>query len=273
MNLKGIGASAKIYADEHDGQWMTPPFKAGNIDTNGIDYVNDTRWINVPPSDPGEVGFDREFASTSETPSTPAAGSRALSTTRAFWMLVRSGDVNLKQFVCPSSADTVDQTEDAELYYDFASYEHISYGYQVPFGPPETRPGEGAHIGRVHVADKGPFYLVQDDVSWEVDLSPLRVESTPGAWRKLNSPNHGGPREGEGQNCLYADGTVRFQRTPVVGVDNDNIYTLMLDEWDHEWGRIHGQLPQRYPVPPYPGQEAFGSGAGNYASTDSLIYP
>ncbi len=167
----------------------------------------------------------------------------------------------------------MDETEDIDLYYDFESFYNISYGYQVPFGPRETRPREGADIGRLHAADKGPFYTALSYVSWEVGLLPLQIGSPPGAWRRFNSPNHGGPRDGEGQNCLYADGSVRFHRTPVVGVDNDNIYTLMLDEWDGECGRIYGEIPQLYPVPPYPGQEAFGSGAGNYSATDSLIYP
>ncbi len=272
-NLKGIGAVALIYSQDHNDLWMVPPFKRGNIDVDGIDYVNDTPSINVPPNDPGEVGYDREFQSTSETASSPNAGSVLLSVTRSFWMLVRSGDVHVQQFVCPSSFDTVDATEDISLYYDFTGYGNISYGYQVPFGPPDTRPNSLADPGRIQAADKGPFYTARSDVDWMYDGQLLRIDSPPSAWRRYNSPNHGSPFNGEGQNCLYPDGHVCFHVKPIVGVDNDNIYTLMFDEWFRPWGRIHGELPQTAPTPPYPGQEAFGQGPGRYSSTDSLIYP
>jgi len=273
MNLKSIGASAKIYAVAHNGKWMTPAFKRAEIDVNGIDYLNDTEYVHASQYYPGGVGYDRRYESTSEVAAYPYAGSVSVPTTRAFWMLVRSGDAHVKQYICPSSTDKVDGTEEIDLYYDFEGYENISYGYQVPFGPRLVQPHEGADPGRVNAADKGPFYARLDHVSWEVEGRPLEVESTPGAWRRFNSPNHGTMRDGEGQNCLYADGAVRFHRKPVVGVDHDNIYTLMLDDWDGERGRIYGEIPQLYPVPPYPGQDAFGVGPGNYSSTDSLIYP
>lgn len=273
LNLKGIGAVTKIYAQDHDGQWMIPSFKRGRIDLDGIDYVNDTPHVNQPPSDPGEVGFDREFQSTSETEQNPNAGSGAIATTRAFWMLVRSGDVYVQQFVCPSSFDTVDETEDLSLYYDFEGYANISYGYQVPFGPRLTQPNDGADRGRVQAADKGPFYVYMQNIDWSFEGRDLRIDSPPEAWRRFNSPNHGGPGNGEGQNTLYPDGSVCFQVKPIVGVDYDNIYTLMRDEWDNEAGRIYGELPQTAPTPPYPGQDAFGHGPGQYSSTDSLIYP
>lgn len=272
VNLQGIGAVAGIYAQANNGEWMVPPFKKSVVDRDGVDYVNDTSMINRPPSDPGEVGFDRSWESTSETDQFPFAGSTAISTTRAFWMLVRSGDVHVQQFVCPSSYDMPDDAEDLSLYYDFEGYDSISYGYQVPYGPSPTRPNDVAHKGRIHAADKGPFYT-QTWISWTYQGREVGIDSPPEAWRRFNSPNHGGFRNGEGQNCLYPDGSVSFQSKPIVGVDYDNIYTLMVDEWDTDRGRIHGDLPQTAPTPPYPGQEAFGSGAGHYSSTDSLIYP
>jgi len=272
-NIKGIGAAAKIYATANDGRWMIPAFKRGEMDLNGIDYVNDTRSVNVPPGDPGEVGYDRQWASTSETPNQPHVGSVSVSSTRAFWMLIRSGSISRKNYICPSSGDTPDPTTYVNAFFDFEGYYNISYGYQVPFGPSPTQPREGADHRRIQVADKGPFYTGLTGFTWEVDGQLVRVNSPPEAWRRFNSPNHGGRDNGEGQNCLYADGAVRFQKTPIAGADNDNIYTLMMDEWHRDWGRIHGDLPQTARIPPYPGFEAFGAGVGNYSSTDSLIYP
>jgi prepilin-type N-terminal cleavage/methylation domain-containing protein/prepilin-type processing-associated H-X9-DG protein len=272
-NIKGIGTSGKIYANDNQEKWMIPAFKRALIDVEGVDYVNDTPAINVPVSDPGEVGYDRPYESTSETANDPQAGSVSVTTTRAFWMLVRSGDVTVKGYVCPSSTDDEDQTEDINLYYDFESYNNISYGYQVPFGPRPTQPHEGMDNRQIIAADKGPFYTQRNDVDWKADGEELDLESSPKLWQKYNSSNHGGFNQGEGQNCLYADGHASFNRTPIVGIDNDNIYTLMGEPWDSERGRIHGELPQTYSVPPYPGQDAYGTGPGSYAATDSLIYP
>ena len=278
VNLKGIGAVTQIYAqDDHLDRWMVPPFKMSVINQEGIDYVMDDNSTNIPPSDPGEVGFDRAYQSTSATAEYPNAGSTALSVTRAFWMLVRSGDVHVKQFVCPSNYDTADDTEDLSAYYDFKGYANISYGYQVPFGPRDTRPHAGADPGRIHAADKSPFYTSAYYPNWDIGAhGPIDLEDPARTWRPFNSPNHGGFGNGEGQNCLFPDASVCFHSMPAVGVDNDNIYTLMTDEWGYVQGfnRIHGDTPHISPMPnPYPGQEAFGQGPNMFASTDTLIYP
>ncbi|NIQ99071.1 MAG: hypothetical protein GTN78_02550, partial [Gemmatimonadales bacterium] len=55
------------------------------------------------------------------------------------------------------------------------------------------------------------------------------MNSSPNEWKQLNSGNHGGTGAGEGQNVLFQDGHADFQRKPVVGIDADNIYTLMSD--------------------------------------------
>jgi len=273
QNLAGLGATCKIYAGQNDGSWMVPPFKGSLIDNYGFDYTN--QLTANSNTDPGAVGNNRQFESYSETPAQPSGGSSAVSVTRSYWILIRSGDAMVQQFVCPSSGDTVDQTKDVDLYYDFSNYSNISYGYQVPFGPPLTRPREGANIRQVFAADKSPFYTEGYTATWQWDGKVVTTQSPPGSWRLFNSPNHGGRGSGQGQNCLYADGHSSFQRTPAVGVDNDNIYTLIVnDQWQDPQHKniIHGDTVWNQ-YNPYPGQNAFGNGANKYASTDSLIYP
>ncbi len=275
-NLKGIGTSAKIYANDNNEKWMIPGFKRGNIDQAGIDYMNDSGIISCPAEEAGEVGWERWLESESETISDSTSGSESLSVTRAFWMLVRSGDITVKQYVCPSSGDEEDPTENLDLYYDFQCYENISYGYQVPFGPRQTRPHEGMDNRQIVAADKGPYYPCPGPTNWDIgQRGDLDLNDSPKAWRPFNSPNHGGENNGEGQNCLYADGHASFQRKPTAGIDNDNIYTLMTNRWTDIRGinRIHGESPCDAPAPPYPGQEAVGTGAGKFSSTDTLIYP
>ena len=77
-NLKGIGASAQIYAQDNNESWMVPAFKASLIDQQGIDYVNEEPSVHCPADrNEGEVGWDREHESESETPEYPHGGSTA----------------------------------------------------------------------------------------------------------------------------------------------------------------------------------------------------
>lgn len=201
-NVKGIGTSAKIYANDNQEKWMIPAFKAAYVDAQGIDYTN--QGLATTNSDPGSVGNNRQFQSFSETAAQPTAGSTAVSVTRAYWMMVRSGDITVKQFICPSSGDTDDRTEDLDLYYDFETYQNISYGYQVPFGPKDTQPREGVDNRQVLAADKGPYYSGANPTppTWQVNGKIITIESSPKDWALYNSPNHGGRGSGEGQNCL-----------------------------------------------------------------------
>lgn len=277
-NIKGIGTSCKIYANDNIEKWPIPPFKdKANPNDANIKYVNTDGTVAIPNNQEGEIGWFRWQPSESQTVRDPSGGSTAVSVTRAFWMLVRTGDVTVQQFTCPSSGEEPDPTENLDLYYDFTAYANISYGYLVPFGPRDTQPREGTDNRMILSADKGPFYRpTAGNVQWvDNNNEELTPNDSPDEWTRFNSGNHGGSGNGEGQNCLYADGHVSFQRTPIVGIDNDNIYTVMNSLWDIEgFNRIHGDTVHEAVVAdPYPGQRALGSSESQYSSTDSLIYP
>ena len=142
VNLKALGGAAEVYADANKGQWMTPQFKNSEIDNDGIDYVADGPHST---SQPGHVGYQRgDLGYVIDNPMDPLAAYTAVTTTRAYWMLVRTGAIDVKQFICPSSEnDFPDPTLLFDLYYDFEEYRNISYGYLVPFGPLEIRPRQG----------------------------------------------------------------------------------------------------------------------------------
>jgi len=269
-NLKGFGTSCKIYANDNLEKWPIPPFsrEAQDDPNDGIDYYG-----YAPPVGSGfGVGFQRKNPSFAVNPN----ASTQLSVTRAFWMLVRTGDMTPKQFICPSSTDDADPTENITLYYDFTSYDNISYGYQVPFGPRDTQPREGVDARQILAADKGPWYDELNDPDWTNSAGDdITLDDSPKDWRKFNSANHGGRQQGEGQNCLYADGHATFERTPAVGIDSDNIYTVIENNWAQPdpFNLIHGLLPGEETPPSYPGQGAFGDSPNDYSSTDSLIYP
>ena len=272
-NIKGVGTSCKIYANDNSERWPIPPFdrSAQTSESVSIQY-NMPSYTRDGVTYAGQVGYRRDKPTYSVDP----GASTQVSVTRAFWMLVRSGDVTVKQFICPSSPDEIDQTENLELYYDFSEYSNISYGYQVPFGPRDTQPHEGMDNRMPLAADKGPWYRDDDPDNWRGGRNGvIELEDSPREWRPYNSSNHGGQSNGEGQQVLFADGHVSFHRTPAVGIDNDNIYTLMTFEWDDARGfnRIHGELPGEKEPPPFPGESALGQDFLDYSSTDSLIFP
>jgi len=274
INLDRVGTASIIYSNDNQEKWPTPAYKQSLVGQSGIDYLNN-RGIHLgEPTDPGEVGFDRSIESRSETQIDPDGGSDAVSVTRSFWILVRSGDVAVDQLVCPSTNDKPDPSEFSpwgfEPYFDFAGYNNISYGLLVPFAPRHAPPPYASDNRRVVMADKGPYYLDRFEPSFVTRRGiPIEFEDARIRWRPFNSPNHAGL----GQNVLRADGSASFFETPLAGVHADNIYTLMTDEWDETaFNRIHGESPHYASVPnPYPGQDAMGPGL--YSSTDSLIYP
>ncbi len=247
-NVKGIGTSAKIYANDHRGRWdlAFDETAIGRIKYTGL--IGGGRGTPVSPS--------------RTQPSRGGRGeARELSPTRAFWQLVRSGSATVKQFICPTSSDVPDGTDNIGAYYDFAGYENISYGFQVPFGPRATIATEGTDNRMPLAADKGPYV----DANIATPPPDLGIDALPGKWRLFNSPNH----SGEGQNVLFADGHVSFQKTPIVGIDHDNIYTISLDNI-HPASRIVGESPWRRNAHPFAPVDALGR---LIAGTDSVIFP
>ncbi len=271
-NMKGIATSMKIYANENEEKWPQPAFKPGAL---GFDPEIAYTAVDIMPD--GSCEFDGDANCTAnpsgltrldESSAHSQDGSTALSVTRAYWMLVRSGETTAKQFICPSSGDNADLTEEIDLLYDFFSMANISYAYQVPFGPQQTRASENIDPRMPLGADHGPY-----SVSDQMPNPPqdYHQDTSPRLWQPYNSPNHGGTSAGEGQNVLYQDGHATFERKPIVGIDGDNIYSHMnLDALPE--GRFVGTHPRLGTTPdPFPGQDTFGT--DQHASTDSLIWP
>lgn len=262
-NAKAIGTSCKIYANDNDESWVVPAFAASEIDTSQIVYVS-PNTLSVNPDGPNGGAPMRHQPSTTET----AMGSR-VSSTRAFWMLIRAGEMTPKSFICPSSGQSVDDTEEIDRYYDFTNIDHVSYGYQVPFGPVDTRPSENLDTRMAVAADIGPYARI----GFTMTAMNYDLDTPPRQWMNFNSGNHGGRGSGEGQSVLFVDGHVSFEITPVVGVDHDNIYTKM-SMFASQIGRIEGDDPiSGPPMNPYPGQNVFGTGANRHSATDSLLWP
>lgn len=253
-NMKGLGTSQKYYANDYSERWSMPAFDASK--------VGEIHYVVAPGSGKGTG----RSPSRTQPSRSGDGGATELSVTRAWWMFLRSGDVSVKQFVCPSSRDEPQPGWNIDMYYDFSSIEHISYGYQVPFGPMTTRAREGCDNRMVLAADKGPAYLDPHYAAPQFnELNPARNPRRGKSLAHYNSRNHGG----EGQNALFADGHVTFEKTPAIGIDDDNIYTAMLSNKRAE-DFIAGEWPAVNNRTPF---QPIDSGGKMMGSTDSLIFP
>ena len=287
-NMRGVGQSSKIYANDNVDRWPCPPFDYTQVIKDGSGTLTYTGEMGKGCAGSGGSGNDATMSrcqyldgGAEEDDADPGGegGTRPdkLSTTRGFWLLVRNGSLTLKQFNCPSSDDQVDDTESIEYYFDFKGYRYVSYGYQIPYS--WLSPSEERDTRIAFAADKGPW---ADSTTGEQDVeadnisdsdskfTDLELDSAADLWKDYNSPNHGGRSDGEGQNILFGDGHVDFEKTPIVGADKDNIYTW-IDQIQVYSDIAHGRGPFH----------AWGSGSpkpgysedGDYFSTDSLVYP
>lgn len=277
-NLKGTGNGFATYATANSDEWPIPAHNpAVAQDVTVVTYAGQTglKRGTMGAPDAGET-FGPKVLTTDPNPTD------FLSTTRAFWYLVRSGASSPKSFICPSSEDAPNAEDNPQDYWDFGNgdniqttqqavpgqppgYKQVSYGYQNPYGK-NGRPSPNVDQDMALVADKGPYSGFLEAGKTEpptMTNSIVNSLSAPDDWKKWNSPNHGGQLDGEGQNVMYNDAHVDFVMTPLAGAGKDNIYT--------RWSQVGG---------PNYDSRVLGTALTQaqhklapWGNTDSLIYP
>jgi prepilin-type processing-associated H-X9-DG protein len=158
--------------------------------------------------------------------------------TASLFLLMRLGyisygrEIGLSMYICPSSDDEPDRLTDASgrevtaaQRSNFRGPRNLSYGYCSPFSSASGFKMNSDWVAATFavMGDKGP------GVGGPGGADVTAVEQTAAAldFRRANSRNHGGA----GQNVLYGDGHVAFERTPYCGYydsksgPRDNIYT------------------------------------------------
>lgn len=259
-NLRGIGQGCHIYSNDNE-EWFPHSFyKEPQIimqNSIAVQFVE-------------QLSTDMTLQKTTNT-------WHRVHPSRSLFMLVIGGNSSPKQFICPSSGDVEDPLRNKDSggevaaqpgvnRYDFKGYPHLSYGYQLPFGT-RAKPRNGMDPRMPLSADRGPYFEAGATVTGDGSTpDKLRSAALPPdgtedellkrpmeRWRPYNSRNH----NGEGQNVLYADSHVEFQKRPIVGVNYDNIYT---EQTGYTLGNtLTGRAPRDM--------------WGPYTNTDSIIVP
>jgi prepilin-type processing-associated H-X9-DG protein len=220
-NLKQIGLSIQIYANENKGAFPRTYF-----DTVGTALSNDNTGSDA----------DASFGNTTVPANNTAA---------SMFLILKTGDITSEVFICPSSQGErgyqgvdINGTGGTAGYANWPTgggagstfATNLSYSYTCPF-PSAAARAAGFKLN----------FTLSSDFAIAADMNPgtsangtnqdnvvVASNATRQAIVNANSNNH----SGDGQNVLYADGHVDWSATPfagsprpVTGSPRDNIYT------------------------------------------------
>ena len=209
-NLSQIGKAMLIYANDYDGEFP----RAGGRNTIWTGRI--ANWL--APSRFGAYGLS-------------AVGSGGQATiTSSFYLLAKYTEVAPKTFVCPGDTGTTefrpydDGAGDRELIdlWDFGlePTRHCSYSYHMPYSLYALT--TSSEPGMAVAADRNPW--INSPAAEAKDFSLFNPDGGREAVKAGNAIAH----QDEGQNVLFLDGHVSFEKSPFCGLNDDNIYTY----WD-----------------------------------------
>jgi prepilin-type processing-associated H-X9-DG protein len=144
-------------------------------------------------------------------------GSENHSNTRPVWLLVKNGYVKPANFVCPGRPEKKKlrlANLQVQQYNDFPGRAYVSFSFRI-----RCRKVHGSALrGRkVLMADLNPLSeRMPRDYS-----QPFRVRLSEELLRS-NSINH----NRKGQNVMFCDGSVEFEKTRHAGLSDDDMFTL-----------------------------------------------
>jgi len=209
-NLKGLGSSMYVYAYDYDDQF---PVLGGDKNT----WSSTTAGWDDP---------DKDWSN--------SASSRTVSA--SLYLLVRYADVGFKSFICPKGNQQPFEPkrgQDATRLWDFGPdpANHQSYSYQFPYGSRFAASGSSLPENAI-MADRSPWFdenltassIEKEDGKTYSDKVALIDPQGKDNW-KLRIGNSQ-PHDREGQNVLFGDSHVSFEKRPDVASKRDNIFTI-----------------------------------------------
>ncbi|MHC4117826.1 MAG: Hint domain-containing protein [Planctomycetota bacterium] len=209
-NLSVIGKAMMIYANDYDDKL---PRSAGrnsewNVAIQNWRAPNRYQAYGITASGEGGIG----------------------SISSCFYLLVKYAEVTPKTFVCPQDSGTSEfrPADDGAAHLDLIDLwdfgpvpmERCSYSYHMPFS--KFALTMSSEPGMAVAADRNPF--IESPMAEAKTIAGFNPDGGREAIKKGNAV----PHDEEGQNVLFLDGHVSFEKAPYCGVKDDNIYT----HWD-----------------------------------------
>ena len=209
-NLSRIGKAMLMYSNDYDNEFP----RAGG--KNSV-------WSNHTPNWRADSRFVAYSLNADGT------GGRA-TISSSLYLLVKYEQVEPKRFVCKQDSGT---TEFKPARYDVPNKKlidlwdfgpeptkHCSYSYHMPYGPYALT---SSYLpGMAVAADRNPW---QDSPFAKArDFHAFNPDDARNSMKTGNSISH----QGDGQNVLFMDAHVGFEKRSFCAVNEDNIYTY----WD-----------------------------------------
>ncbi|HUW19787.1 MAG TPA: hypothetical protein VMW16_10845 [Sedimentisphaerales bacterium] len=204
-NLTGIGRAMAAHADEHDGDY--PRAGTASCVWSTVGHLPSWSWYK-------ETAFNLGQATV----------------TSSFYLLIKGRHLTPKQFVCKGDKGALEfsgnRAGPTPGYPDPLTWNDFGGGWGMG-SIPSPWPGQF-----VSYAYHMP-YINSQYVSFSIsdvfgpaapvcaDRNPFLDRNAVGPQIGDNSAAHGG----KGQNVLYKNGSVKFEKTVTVGIGGDNIYT------------------------------------------------
>lgn len=233
-NLSGIGKAMMVYAHDYDGKL---PRAGGSQSTWGP--------VGLWSAPDRRRAFGLALVDHVDTDSlvpcncnTRAFGGRnGASISSCFYLLVKYADVTPKSYVCKGDvgtsefsladlpAGTVPGGFELTDAWDFGPqpFKHCSYSYHMPFGPYSLRTSNEPSLAVA--ADRNPWIR-----SPAGDPQPFKgfAPDLPGYPGNNNRARVGNAvaHQSDGQNVLFLDSHVRFEKRAYCAIEDDNIYTV-----------------------------------------------
>ncbi len=209
-NLSGIGKAMIIYSNDYDDKLP----RAGGRNSVWSNHIPDWRANN-------------RFAAYGLAPD--GSGGQA-TITSSFYLLVKYVEVTPKSFICKGDHGTTefkparDGAGDRALIdlWDFGiePSRHCSYSYHMPYGLYTLT--SSSEPGMAVAADRNPW-IASPASGGKADRFALFIPE--GSREQVNVGNAIAHQE-DGQNVLFMDSHVAFEKTSYCGINDDNIYTF-----------------------------------------------
>ncbi|MBA7475927.1 hypothetical protein ES707_11302 [subsurface metagenome] len=217
-NLSGIGKAMLIYSNDYEDEFP----RSGGRSSQWGGRIND--WL-----------ANNRFTAYGVNPADGSGGVGTISS--SFYLLVKYADVTPKSFVCKSDSGTnafktslysplADGRELIDLW-DFGNdtvyggSKHCSYAYHMPFGLYALT--TSSDPGMAVAADRNPF--IPSPAGDAKDISGFNPDGGPEFANISNAFAH----QEDGQNVLFMDIHVNFEKRATCGINDDNIYTSWTD--------------------------------------------